>query len=44
MVSGLVEEVEYYRLSSASAYVGGGCGPINVEIIDFGVEEGYVMT
>jgi len=44
VVSRLVEEAEHYRLSSASTYVGRDVGPIKVEVIDFGVEEGYVMT
>jgi len=32
------------RAGSASAYAGDDSGPIKVEIIDFEVEEGYVMT
>jgi len=44
VVSGFVDEPEHYRLSSASAYRGDVSGPIKVEVIDFGVEEGYVLT
>jgi len=44
VVSGLVKEAHHYSLSSASAYAGDDSGPIKVEIIDFEVEEGYVMT
>ena len=44
VVSGFVDEPEHYRLSSAAAYIGSDLGPLEVEIIDFGVEEGYVKT
>lgn len=42
--AGIVKHAEHYLYSSASNYLGIDNGILNVEIIDFGVQEGYVFT
>lgn len=44
VVSGLVKNEEDYRYSSAHSYMTKEEGIVQVEYIDFGVEEGYIMT
>lgn len=44
VVDGIVERAEDYLNSSARNYVGGTDTLIDVELIDMGVEVGYVMT
>ena len=43
VVAGIVEKPEDYIYSSASSYIGKG-RLIDIDIIDFGVQEGYVFT
>jgi len=40
--SGIVGEPEHYKYSSAAQYLGIENGIIDIEIIDFGLQEGYV--
>ena len=43
VVSGIVDAPEQYRLSSAKEYAGLGTGPIEVLVIEYGSQEGYIF-
>jgi len=40
----IVDKAEHYKFSSAHDYVNRNEGLVDIEIIDFGVEEGYLFT
>jgi hypothetical protein len=41
--AGIVDSCEEYRYSSARNYMGGEKGLLDVEVLDFGIEEGYIF-
>lgn len=43
VAANIVDEPEYYKHSSACTYLGLGEGLITIDLLDFGVQEGYVF-